>query len=443
MLTLQKSTLQIFHGVEDLQGCVVFTSNLYLLQPCKSSTSWHNNKVVTVSGEIIRVEKSRIRAALEEFPAVALLGPRQVGKTTLAMDLADEMGTKSVYLDLELPSDRAKLEDAELYLNQHEGQLVILDEIQQLPGIFKILRSLIDRRRRKGQRKGQYLLLGSASIELLQQSAETLAGRISYQELTPFSAVEIYQTAPLEQLWVRGGFPDSFLAPDEPASFRWRQAFIQTYLERDVPNLGPRIPAETLRRYWQMLAHNQSQLLNSAQLAGSLGVSGQTVARYLDLMVDLLLVRRLHPWASNAGKRLVRSPKVYVRDSGLVHALLGIHNLDELLGHPVLGASWEGLHIENILGSLPSSARAYFYRTAAGAEIDLVLEFSAKQRWGIEIKRSLSDPSPSKGFHIACDDLSVSRRIVLYAGEEYYRLNSKTEVMPLRMLLQDELKRAK
>ncbi len=390
--------------------------------------------------EIRRLEKGRIRTALEQFPAVALLGPRQVGKTTLALDLAEEMGEQALYLDLELPSDRAKLDDAELYLNQNEDKLVIMDEIQQMPGIFRTLRGLIDRRRRKGKRNCLFLLLGSASIDLLQQSAETLAGRISYQELTPFLWMEVADRFPIEQLWLRGGFPDSFLAPDDAESFLWRESFIQTYLERDVPNLGPRIPAETLRRYWQMLAHNQGQMLNGAQLAGALGVSGQTVGRYLDIMVDLLLVRRLQPWVSNAGKRLVRSPKVYVRDSGLVHSLLGIHTLDELLGHPVVGATWEGMHIENIVESIPSSVHTYFYRTAVGAEVDLVIDFSAKERWGIEIKRALSNPAPSKGFHIACDDLKVTRRFVLYAGNESYQINNKTEVMSLQTFLERELK---
>jgi predicted AAA+ superfamily ATPase len=386
---------------------------------------------------IERRSRPRIRAALNRFPAVAILGPRQVGKTTLALSLADEIGKQALYLDLELPSDRAKLSDPELYLSEHEDHLVILDEIHRLPGIFQTLRSIIDRRRKKGKRNRQFLLLGSASIDLLQQSAETLAGRLAYEELTPFSAIEVAGIAPASQLWVRGGFPDSFLADNDADSFAWRTAFIRTYLERDVPALGPRIPAETLRRYWQMLAHNQSQLLNAAQLASSLGVSGQTVARYLDIMVDLLLVRRLQPWAINTKKRLVKTPKVYIRDSGLVHALLGIRDEEELLGHPVAGPSWEGALIENILDALPSTARAHFYRTSAGAEIDLVIEFGAKQRWAIEIKRSVSDPSPSKGFYLGSEDIRATRQIVLYPGKETYRLNPKTEVMPLERLLAD------
>lgn len=381
----------------------------------------------------------QVNRLLQQFPAVAILGPRQVGKTTLA--LAEELGGQALYLDLESPSDRAKLVEPELYLKQHENRLVILDEIHRLPGIFQTLRSLIDQRRRKGSHSRHFLLLGTASIDLLQQSAESLAGRIAYRELAPFSLGEVSKSidSPADRLWVRGGFPDSFLAANDENSFAWRTAFIQTYLERDVPALGPRIPAETLRRYWQMLAHNQGQMLNAAQLANGLGVSGHTVARYLDIMVDLLLVRRLQPWAANAKKRLVRSPKIYVRDSGLLHALLGIRNREELLGHPVVGASWEGMLIENILDALPTTARPTFYRTSAGAEIDLVIEFSAKQRWAIEIKRSLSDPRPSKGFYIGCEDLKASRRIVLYPGEENYWLDSKTKVMPVERLLTEEL----
>jgi len=390
---------------------------------------------------IERTVKPVVLGLLTRFPAVGLLGPRQVGKTTLALSLADEWKGRAVYLDLELPSDRAKLSDPELYLGQHEDRLVILDEIHRLPDIFRTLRSLIDKKRRQGGRGGQFLLLGSASVELLQQSAESLAGRIAYEELRPFSEKEVVEVGPeaADQLWVRGGFPDSFLARSDSESFEWRSAFIQTYLERDVPALGPRIPAETLRRYWQMLAHNQGQMLNAAQLASGLGVSGHTVARYLDIMVDLLLVRRLTPWASNVKKRLVRTPKVFVRDSGLVHALLGIHDKEELLGHPVVGASWEGMLIENILGALPSSAQTFFYRTSAGAEIDLIIEFSARDRWAIEVKRSIGNPAPSRGFYIGCEDVKATRQIVLYPGTEKYKLDTKTEVMSLDTLLRKEL----
>lgn len=392
---------------------------------------------------ISRLVQPQVTRLLEQFPAVALLGPRQVGKTTLALALADSLKESALYLDLELPSDRAKLSDPELYLSHHEGRLVILDEIHRMPGLFETLRSVIDQRRRRGNRSRHFLFLGSASIDLLHQSAETLAGRIAYQELAPFSLVEAAQTGPnsTNRLWTRGGFPDSFLAAGDEDSFRWRSAFIQTYLERDVPALGPRIPAETLRRYWQMLAHNQGQMLNAAQIAGGLGVSGHTIARYLDIMVELLLVRRLQPWAANTQKRLVRTPKVYVRDSGLLHALLGIPDQEALLGHPVVGPSWEGMVIENILNAAPPGVRATFYRSAAGAEIDLVIEFNAKQRWAFEVKRSVSNPAPAKGFYIACEDIQATRQIVLYPGKDTFKLNPKTEVMPLETLLRSHLVR--
>ena len=381
----------------------------------------------------------QVARLLGQFPAVAILGPRQVGKTTLATELASALSEDALYLDLELPSDRAKLTEPELYLTQHENRLVILDEIHRVPGIFETLRSLIDQRRRKGKSARHFLLLGSASMDLLQQSAESLAGRIAYQELAPLSVTEVagIGNGSMERLWTRGGFPDSFLAANDQASFTWRTAFIQAYLERDVPALGPRIPAETLRRYWQMLAHNQGQMLNAAQLATGLGVSGHTVARYLDIMVDLLLVRRLQPWAANAKKRLVRTPKVYVRDSGLLHTLLGIRDQEELLGHPIVGSSWEGFLIENILNILPPTARPTFYRTSAGAEIDLVIEFSAKERWALEVKRSLGSPAPSKGFYIGCADVKSTRQIVLYPGTESFKLDAKTQVMPLSKFLSE------
>jgi hypothetical protein len=385
-----------------------------------------------------RLAAARLQNRLRRFPAVALLGPRQVGKTTLARALAADRGDKALYLDLERPADRAKLSDVELYLSAHDGRLVVLDEIHRLPGLFQTLRSVIDRRRRKGIRNGQFLLLGSASMDLLQQSAESLAGRIDYVELTPFTVAETDAggATARDQLWVRGGFPDSYLAEDDEASIEWREAFIRTYVERDVPTLGPRVPAETLRRFWQMLAHGQGQLLNAARLAASLGVSGQTIARYLDILVDLLLVRRLQPWGANLTKRLVRAPKVYVRDSGLVHALVGIGDRESLLGHPVVGSSWEGFVIEQLLAAAPSRATAWFYRTSAGAEIDLLLDYGPKKRCAVEIKRSVSHPQPSKGFHVGCADVNVTRRLVVYPGEERYRLDRATEVVSLRAALE-------
>ena len=355
--------------------------------------------------------------------------------------LAGEEGDRALYLDLELPSDRAKLADPELYFAGHEDKLVILDEIHRSPDIFQVLRGVIDARRRKGIKAGEFLILGSASMDLLQQSAETLAGRIAYLELTPFVVPEVVKHDALvaERLWVRGGFPESFLATSDTASLEWRQAFIQTYLERDIPMLGPRIPAETLHRYCQMLAHAQGQLFHAAPLAAGLGVSGHTVARYLDVLADLLLVRRLQPWAGNLKKRLVRSPKVYVRDSGLVHALLGIRDHEELLGHPIVGPSWEGFVLENLVSLASPRTKAWFYRTSAGAEIDLVLDFTAGHRHAVEIKRSVSDPRPSKGFHLACDDLKVQGRWVVYPGRERFHLDARTQAIPFTAAAQPDL----
>ena len=373
--------------------------------------------------------KTQLVDRLAHSPAVALLGPRQVGKTTLAQEVGE--ARSSLYLDLESEADRAKLTEPELYLSAHEDKLVILDEVHRVPELFGLLRGLIDRGRRKGLRAGRFLLLGSASMNLLAQSSESLAGRISYLEMGPLDALEI-AGPDVERLWIRGGFPDSYLAGSDRSSQRWRQDFIRTYLERDIPAMGPRIPAETLRRFWTMLAHHQSGLLNASEFARSLGVTSQTVANYLDLLVDLLLVRRLAPWHSNGAKRLVKSPRVYVRDSGLVHTLLGLTDREAILGHPVAGASWEGFVIESLVAAAPEGTEAYFYRTSVGAEIDLLLRHPDGRLWVFEVKRSLS-PKVERGFHSACEDLSPDRRILIYPGSETFPLGSGIEVMSLSM----------
>lgn len=370
---------------------------------------------------------SEVAWLLERSPAVVLTGPRQVGKTTLAHALA--RGGDAVYLDLESEADRARLAEPELYFADHASELVVLDEIHRTPGIFEALRVAIDRGRREGRGNGRFLLLGSAAIDLLAQSGETLAGRVSFIELAPFDVTEVGGER-LDDLWVRGGFPESFLAADEKSSLRWRRDFIRTYLERDIPQLGPRIPAETLRRLWTMLAHQQGGLLNAAQLARGLGVSGATVGHYLDLMVDLLLVRRLAPRLANVGKRLVRSPKVYVRDSGLVHALLGLSGKEAVLGHPVAGPSWEGLAIESLLAVVGERAEAGFYRTSGGAEVDLVLSWPDGGVWAVEVKRSLA-PKLERGLRSALADLAPQRSFVVYPGEERYRLSADVEAIGL------------
>lgn len=372
-----------------------------------------------------------VNELLDTFPAVALLGPRQVGKTTLAEDVA--AGRPSVYLDLESPSDRSKLEDPARYLGEHEDKLVVLDEIHRVPELFQTLRGLIDKGRRRGKGAGRFLILGSASIDLLRQSGESLAGRIAYVDLPPLGILEIADEE-RERLWVQGGFPDSFLAKNARQSLLWRDNFIRTYLERDIPDLGPRIPAETLYRFWTMLAHSQGGMLNAAQLARSLSVDGKTVARYLALMVDLLLVRRLSPYHVNTKKRLVKSPKVYVRDSGVTHALLGIADREALFGHPVIGMSWEGFVIENLVNVAPERTLPSFYRTSAGAEIDLVLELPRlSEKWAIEIKSGLS-AKPGKGFYSAIEDIQPNKSFVVYAGEGRYPLSEGVEAVGLRDL---------
>lgn len=372
-----------------------------------------------------------LRQRINAAPAVALTGPRQVGKTTLALDLAATAG--AIYLDLESEADRAKLSEPELFLNDRLGRLVVLDEVQRVPGLFPVLRGLIDRGRRMGHRSGLYLVLGPASLDLLRQSGETLAGRISHLELTPFTVLEVEDVASPDVLWVRGGFPDSYLARSDEASARWREDFIRTYLERDIPQLGPRVSVETLRRFWTMLAHNQGGLLNVSQLARNVGIDGRTAAGYVDVLVDLLLVRRLAPWHANVGKRLVKSPKVYVRDSGIVHALLAIGDRDALLSHPVIGMSWEGFVLENLIASARASVTPYFYRTRRGAEIDLLLVWPGGDKWAIEVKRSLN-PRPERGFHHACEDVQPQERFVVYPGDDEFQVAPGITALPLTAL---------
>jgi predicted AAA+ superfamily ATPase len=381
---------------------------------------------------IPRHARSQVEAALARQAAVALIGPRQVGKTTLALDIA--AGRPAVYLDLEALADREKLSDPVLFLERHVDKLVILDKMHRMPALFEALRGIIDSGRRAGHRTGRFLILGSAAIDLLRQSGETLAGRIEYVDLTPLCATELDGDDALQRLWVRGGFPESFLSASDPDSFYTRRSFIRTYLERDVPMFGPRVPAETLERLWTMLAHNQGTLLNASRLASGLAVSAPTVTSYIGLLVDLLLVRRLPPFHANVGKRLIKSPKTYVRDSGLVHALLGIATYDELLGHPVVGPSWEGFVIENLLAAAPARTRASFYRTARGAEIDLLLELGGRHgTWAVEIKRGLA-AKVEKGFHIAIEDLQPDKAFVVYSGAERYPKGDGVEAIGVREL---------
>lgn len=371
--------------------------------------------------------------ALEErlafYPGVVLLGPRQVGKTTLARAVASRH-PGALFLDLERPADRAQLAQPELFLAQHRDKLVVLDEVQMLPDLFTHLRPEIDAHRRPGR----FLLLGSAGGALLRQRAESLAGRVGYLELTPLLAREVApDLVGLQQLWHRGGFPLAHLAPSDRLAYAWRQDFIQAFLQRDLPQMGVGVAADTLHRFWRMLAHLQGQFFNASQLGQSLGgASHSTATRYLDLLVDTMMVRRLEPNLPNVGKRLVKSPRTYIRDSGLLHALLNIASLSDLQGHPIVGASWEGFVVEQVAARLPMGAQLGFYRTAAGAEMDVVVQ-AGQRSLGIEVKFS-SAPTVGKGFWQARSDLKPQRTVVVAPVERRYPLKDGVDVVPVSAL---------
>jgi predicted AAA+ superfamily ATPase len=383
-----------------------------------------------------RIESTLRHRLSSVVPAAVLLGPRQVGKTTLARRVADSWPTGAVYLDMERPADRRRLDDADTYLRAQAPKLVVIDEIHRVPELFAILRGVIDDRRAQGQRFGHFLLLGSASLDLMQQSSESLAGRVTCLDMNPVDGPEA-AAAGIEPdaLWCRGGFPDSLLAQDDRGSYEWRLDFIRSYLERDVPMFAPRMPSQTLSRLWTMLAHLQGGLLNASQLAASLGVASPTVGRYIDLLADLQLVRRLQPWSANVGKRLVKTPKVYVRDSGIAHALLGLGDLDAVLGHPVVGGSYEGFVLETLIGALPPNVSPHFYRTSDGSEIDLLLVQGERPIMAIEVKRSTA-PAISRGFGLACDDLNVEQRWAVYPGTERFAVRRGAQAVGLVELAQ-------
>jgi predicted AAA+ superfamily ATPase len=362
--------------------------------------------------------------SLRTYPVVSLLGSRQVGKTTLAKAIMKSV-KNAVYLDLELPSDWNKLEEAELYLGEFRNRLVIIDEIQRKPSLFPVMRALVDQNRVGGR----FLILGSASPDLLRHASESLAGRIIYHELAPLGLSE---TAPgdFRRLMFRGGYPGSYLAENDEESLTWREAYIKTYLERDIPQLGIHIPSVQLRRFWTMLAHSHGQLWNAGKIAGSLGVSAPTVRRYLDILEDTFIVRQLQPYHANIKKRLIKSPKAYLRDSGLLLALLRIGTNDNLQGNPALGSAWEGFVIEQAIDILPENTEVYFYRTNAGAEIDFLFFDKKNRPVAVEIKYSLS-PSLSRGFWNAWDDLACRKGFVVYPGVEKYPLGKGVYALPV------------
>lgn len=375
---------------------------------------------------ITRKVQKTVELSLKQYPVVGILGPRQVGKTTLARAIQSILIQKSVYLDLELPSDLSKLQDPELYMGQFKDCLVIIDEIQRMPNLFPLMRALVDQKRVAGR----FLILGSASPELLKHASESLAGRIIYHELSPLILEETgYERT--QQLWLRGGYPLSYLANTEEESISWREAFIKTYLEMDIPQLGIHVPATQLRRFWTMLAHVHGQLWNASQIAKSLGVSSPTVRNYLDILEDTFIVRRLPPFYANIKKRLVKSAKVYIRDSGLLHALLKNRTLDDLYSHPSSGNSWEGFVIEQIIGIIPEYWQSFFYRTNAGAEIDLLLLDHRNESIAVEIKYSLS-PKVERGFWNGMEDLGCKKGFVIYPGDEIYPIGKDVFALPVK-----------
>jgi uncharacterized protein len=388
----------------------------------------------------------RLRASVEAqlglHPAVVLLGPRQVGKTTLAREIAAKRKNAAIYLDLERPADRRRLDDADAYLRAQDGKLVVVDEIHRAPELFGTLRGIIDDRRRDGSRAGHFLLLGSASLDLMKQASETLAGRVAYLELAPIDALETKggRADDLKRIWSRGGFPESLLAKHDSESLQWRRAFVRSYLERDVPMFAPRMPAETVGRLWTMLAHGQGTLLNQSSLAAGLAVSTPTVGRYVDLLVDLMLVRRLRPWSGNVGKRLVRTPKTYVRDSGITHALLDLETWNDVVGHPVAGPSWEGFAIENLIAAAGDVRSPFFYRTEDGAEVDLLFERAGRVETIVEIKRSTA-PEVSRGFHSARAVLKPKESYLLHGGTETWPVDKDVTAIALRDLMERLLSR--
>lgn len=385
-------------------------------------------------GMLRRRITERLQTMIAQVPAVALLGARQVGKTTLAKTIAKDIN--SIYLDLEAPEDLLKLSDPSSFLSAHADKLVILDEIQRSPELFSVLRGLIDKNREQGRRAGQFLLLGSASMDLMRQSSESLAGRISYLEMGGLNVAEIDgKQAHRQTLWLRGGFPDSYLATGDDVAMDWLENLIRTYLERDIPQMGFRVPAARLRRLWTMLAHLQGETINYSKLASNLEVDAKTVSHYIDILADLLLVRRLEPWHANVKKRLVKSPRYYVRDSGILHRLLGINSYDALLSNPVLGKSWEGFAVENILSILPSRTEIYFYRTGAGAEVDLVIKMPSSEIWAIEIKHGVA-PKIGKHYNQTCDDVGATHKFILYGGEDEFPVGNDVKIISLPGLME-------
>ncbi|MEN8236879.1 MAG: ATP-binding protein [Pseudomonadota bacterium] len=385
-----------------------------------------------MQGMLRRLITETLKEEMELTPAVALLGARQVGKTTLAQLIAEQK--PSIYLDLESPEDLAKLADPTKFLRENSDKLIILDEIQRTPGLFMVLRGVIDKNRAAGREGEQFLLLGSASMDLLRQSSESLAGRISYVDMSGLNILETDKKN-TQPLWLRGGFPNSYLAKSDDIAMRRLENLIRTYLERDIPQMGFNVPATRLRRLWTMLAHLQGETVNYSKLASNLEVDRKTINHYIDILIDLLLIRRIEPWYANVKKRLVKSPRYYVRDSGILHRLLGIGNYDSLLSNPILGKSWEGFVVENIHSVLPRLAETYFYRTSAGAEIDLVIKMPNAETWAVEIKHGVA-PKLGKHYGQISKDVGATHKYVVYGGDDEFPVGGDVRVISLPKIME-------
>lgn len=378
---------------------------------------------------IIRYEEREIRESLDDFPAVGILGPRQVGKTTLAKQVGKQF-PGSVYFDFENPDHLARIADPTISLRPLQDRLVILDEVQRMPDLFPVLRALIDENRIPGR----FLILGSASPDLLKQSSETLAGRIRYHELQPFNLFESGEGVPMDTLWLRGGFPSAALAATDSKSMVWLEMFIRTFLERDLNELDFSLPSIELRRFWTMLAHGQGQQFNASRLARSLGVTDKTARHWLDVLTDTFMVHQLLPWIPNVGKRIIKAPKIYLADSGIVHRLLGLNTMEQLLSHPICGHSWEGFVLQQITSMMPFMTELYTYRTKGGAEIDILLKLPGRsQLTAVEIKRSLA-PKPTRGFWNAMEDTECDRAYIIYPGEDSWPIAENVQTLPLTQL---------
>lgn len=382
---------------------------------------------------ILRQLAEKILDSLIWSPVIGIIGPRQVGKTTLAKYISEQVSKETIYLDLELTSDRHKLQDAETYLLGHEDKCVIIDEVQLMPDLFALLRALVDKKREAGR----FILLGSAAPHIVRQVTETLAGRITYYELAPFSRSEIMELATLKNHWLYGGFPEALLAKTGQISRKWLDDFVETFIHRDLSRLGYILPTSTMRRLITMIAHLNGDLLNASSLSRSLGISSPTVSKYIEILSGSFLIRQLPPFHTNLKKQLVKRPKLYLRDTGLLHHLLRIYDYEQLLSHPAIGNSWEVFVIEQIIRESPEFSDFFFFRTRSGAEIDLLLLRPDGKRWGIEIKFSNS-PKISKGFYSSLEDTGSDKGFVLTPGSETY-LHKGITVGSLDWFLKDVL----